>query len=92
MLILSRREGDSILIDGDVRIVVLSSDKHGVRLGIEAPADVRILRGEIVDRVRLENERATAPDVSWGALLPPGVPAAAAARANQAGDAPAQSL
>lgn len=51
MLILTRREGDAIYIDGGVRIVVLSVDRKGVRLGIEAPADVRILRGEIVAAV-----------------------------------------
>jgi len=51
MLILTRREGDAIYIDGGVRIVVLSVDRKGVRLGIEAPSDVRILRGEIVAEV-----------------------------------------
>ena len=51
MLILTRREGDAIFIDGGVRIVVLSVDRKGVRLGIEAPSDVRILRGEIVAEV-----------------------------------------
>lgn len=51
MLILTRREGDAIYIDGGVRIVVLSVDRKGVRLGIEAPPDVRILRGEIVAEV-----------------------------------------
>ena len=47
MLILSRRLNDSILIDGGIRIVVLACDRRGVRLGIEAPAAVSIVRGEI---------------------------------------------
>jgi hypothetical protein len=38
MLILGRREGDSILIDGGIRIVVVSCDRGGVRIGIEAPS------------------------------------------------------
>ena len=59
MLILGRREGDSILIEGGIRIVVVSCDRGGVRIGIEAPAHVKILRGEIADTVALENRRAT---------------------------------
>ncbi len=70
MLILSRKEGDSIVIDGGVRIVVLSSDRRGVRLGIEAPAETRILRGEIVDQVGQENRRATSASREWLDLVP----------------------
>jgi carbon storage regulator len=50
MLILSRRPGDAILIDGGIRIVVLASGQRCVRLGIEAPAQVGIVREEIVAR------------------------------------------
>ena len=60
MLILSRKAGDAILIDGGIRIVVLASDNGGVRLGIEAPASVGIVREEIVDRIADENRRAGA--------------------------------
>lgn len=47
MLILSRRPGDAILIDGGIRIIVLASDQRMVRLGIEAPSKVGIVREEI---------------------------------------------
>lgn len=70
MLILTRKAGEEIVIDGDVRIVVLSADRKGVRLGIEAPADVRILRGEIVSAVAEENRRATAPGREWLDVAP----------------------
>ena len=60
MLILSRRPGDAILIDGGIRIVVLAADSRGVRLGIEAPAETNIVREEIVNQVADENRRATA--------------------------------
>ncbi len=60
MLILGRRVGDAILIDGDIRIVVVSCDRGGVRLGIEAPDHVKILRGEIANQVARENQRAAA--------------------------------
>jgi carbon storage regulator len=60
MLILGRRAGDSILIEGGIRIVVVSCDRGGVRLGIEAPPETKILRGEIAHEVAHENKRATA--------------------------------
>jgi carbon storage regulator len=50
MLILSRRPGDAILIDGGIRIVVLASGQRSVRLGIEAPAAIGIVREEIASR------------------------------------------
>ena len=47
MLILTRKQNESIVIDDDIRITVLS-DRHGqVKLGIEAPEDVDIWREEI---------------------------------------------
>ncbi len=74
MLILGRREGDSIIIDGGIRIVVVSCDRGGVRIGIDAPSHVKILRGEIAEQVQSENERAAAPVATeWLAAL--GVPA-----------------
>jgi carbon storage regulator len=45
MLILTRNQNESVIIDDDIKITVLS-DKHGqVKLGIEAPEDVGIWRG-----------------------------------------------
>ena len=70
MLILSRKEGDAIYIDGGVKIVVLSADRRGVRLGIEAPPDIRILRGEIVAQVVDENQRAQQVSADWSDILP----------------------
>ena len=83
MLILSRRAGDSIVIDGGIRIVVIACERGGVRLGIEAPSDVTILRGEIVDQVAAENRRATTTPATakhWAEVI--GVPAAAAPEAT----------
>ena len=50
MLILSRKQGEAILMDGGIRIVVLSTENGGVRLGIEAPEHIGIVRAEILDR------------------------------------------
>jgi len=73
MLILSRKVGDAILIDGGIRIVVLATDGGGVRLGIEAPASVGIVREEVVQRIAEENRRAgaTVQDGAWVDVLGP---------------------
>ena len=90
MLILGRRVGDSILIEGGIRIVVVSCDRGSVRIGIEAPPELKILRGEIAQQVATENQRATAnPDATaWLASLGVGA-APAAAPAAAPVDAPA---
>jgi carbon storage regulator CsrA len=49
MLVLSRRSGESIQIDSNIRVVVISVSKGRVKLGIEAPDHIRILRTEIED-------------------------------------------
>ena len=59
MLILGRREGESILIEGGIRIVVVACERGGVRIGIDAPSSVKILRGEIAETIAHENRRAT---------------------------------
>jgi len=47
MLILTRNQNESIIINDDIKITVIS-DRHGqVKLGIEAPDDVEIWREEI---------------------------------------------
>jgi carbon storage regulator len=50
MLVLSRRKCESIVIDGGIEITVLSIRGDRVRLGIEAPTDVRIVRRELTER------------------------------------------
>jgi carbon storage regulator len=72
MLILSRKPGDAIIIGDGIRVVVIESDRRGVRLGIEAPPEVSILREEIVEAITSENRRANATPVSseWLELLP----------------------
>ena len=60
MLILTRRVGDAILVEGGIRIVIIACDRKGVRIGVEAPSDVSILREEIVTQIASENQRANA--------------------------------
>ncbi len=56
MLILTQGRGDTILIGDSIKITTVYIDKASgkIRLGIEAPDDVPILRQEVADRVRRE--------------------------------------
>ena len=50
MLVLSRKVGEEIIIDGDIRVMVLQIRGEKVRLGVEAPQDVPVFRAEILAR------------------------------------------
>ena len=51
MLILTRRAGEAILLAGGIRVSVIATERGQVRLGIEAPPEITILRQEIVDDI-----------------------------------------
>lgn len=54
MLVLSRKVGEGILIGDDARLVVISVRGNRVRLGIEAPEGIRVLRQEV--KIREDRE------------------------------------
>lgn len=56
MLILTRRIGQSIIINDDIKIMILGVDRSVVRLGFEAPKDVTIHREEIWDKIQEEKK------------------------------------
>lgn len=47
MLVLTRKQSESIQIGEDVVIKVIRTGKGSVKIGIEAPRDVRVVRGEL---------------------------------------------
>ena len=49
MLVLSRKPGQKLQIGDNITITVLEVHGHVLRLGIEAPQDVRVLRAELQD-------------------------------------------
>ncbi|HUV94341.1 MAG TPA: carbon storage regulator CsrA [Anaerolineae bacterium] len=55
MLILSRRPGESISIGDDVMVTVIGVSGDRVKIGIEAPQHILILREELREAVREEN-------------------------------------
>jgi carbon storage regulator len=61
MLTLTREVGEQIMIGDDIVVTVVSVSENGrVRLGIEAPRQVRIDRAEVLERIRRENIEASA--------------------------------
>jgi len=59
MLILSRKEDESVIIGDNIKIKVVSIDKGSVKIGFEAPDNMLILREELRDAVLNENKKAT---------------------------------
>lgn len=51
MLVLSRKEGESIVVNDDVTITVVEMRGDKVRLGIEAPRDIPVHRREVFDAI-----------------------------------------
>jgi carbon storage regulator len=65
MLVLARRINDSIVIGDSVEIVVVEIKGDQVKLGVKAPKDVKVFRGEIYAAIQKENQAAA------GSQLPP---------------------
>ena len=59
MLILSRKLDESILIGDSITLKVISIDKGSVKLGIDAPANIRVLRTELINAVKDSNQAAS---------------------------------
>ena len=50
MLVLTRRQGEAIILNGDIQVTVVAIQGGKVRLGIEAPEWVAVDRKEVHDR------------------------------------------
>jgi len=71
MLVLSRRQGESIVIGNDVRVTVVSVAGNQVKLSIEAPRSVPIHRSEVWEAIRKENEEALKTGIPAPEVVPP---------------------
>lgn len=77
MLVLTRKQGESIQIADNITIKVIKTAKGAVRIGIEAPDNVKVLRGELQEKLQAEatsvafteiNNRGTSVD--WVGYFP----------------------
>ena len=62
MLVLTRKAGESIVIGNQVKLTVLEIQGRQIRLGIEAPMEVPVHRGEVYERIKEENQSAAQGD------------------------------
>ena len=58
MLILTRMVGETIVIDGGIKVTVMDVQGNQIRLGIDAPKEVKVYREEIIERIKAENKNA----------------------------------
>ena len=64
MLVITRQPGDSFTIGDDVKVIILEVSGDKIKVGIEAPKSVRIMRSEVMDTEKSNQEA----DLSGGAL------------------------
>jgi carbon storage regulator CsrA len=62
MLVLTRKLQERICIGNDITVTVLRVKGQQVRIGIEAPRDVRVIRGELPPTTRRAEESSTVAD------------------------------
>lgn len=62
MLILTRRVGETLIINDNIKLTVLGVRGHQVRIGVDAPKDVSVHRQEIFDKIQNETNGGEADD------------------------------
>ncbi len=63
MLVLTRKTGQSIVIDGGIEITVLEVRGGQIRLGISAPTEIKVNRKELLERSHVEVDEEEIPAV-----------------------------
>lgn len=59
MLILSRKIGEVITINDNITVTVMGVHGDEVKLGIDAPKNIKVFRKEMFDSIKNENENAS---------------------------------
>ncbi|RFU68297.1 carbon storage regulator [Peribacillus saganii] len=59
MLVLTRKNGESIKIGEDIEITILTSKNDQVKIGIKAPDNIEIVRKELFEQIQQENKEAS---------------------------------
>jgi len=59
MLVLARKTDESIVIGDNIVVKVVAIENGVVKLGIEAPKDITIMRNELIEEVKASNQAAS---------------------------------
>lgn len=62
MLILTRKQGESVAIGDDIQVTVVEIQGKQIKLGVKAPREISVHRQEIYEKIQLENIRASQVD------------------------------
>jgi carbon storage regulator len=65
MLVLTRKRAETIHIGDHIFVKVIRTGRSSVKIGIEAPPNVRVIRGEL-----LETPDAASPELNWSTSAP----------------------
>ncbi len=74
MLILSRKPGESIVIDGRIFVKIMRLEGEVVKLGIDAPIEIPVHRQEVYDEIQRSNKEALTDSRTRLPRLAPGKP------------------
>lgn len=64
MLVLTRQKNESIILGEDIRITIIDIEGDRVRVGIDAPKTLKIMRAELLEETRRVNAEAVQTDLS----------------------------
>ncbi|GAX59816.1 carbon storage regulator [Candidatus Scalindua japonica] len=63
MLVLTRKLGESIIIDENIQISVVEINKNNIKLGVKAPKKITIYRQEVLLKIKEENELSSSSEM-----------------------------
>ena len=64
MLVLTRQKNQTIVLGDDIKVTIVDIDGDRVRLGIDAPKNMRIMRAEIIEEVRQINQESVKSNIA----------------------------
>ena len=66
MLVLSRKLNETIIIGDNIRVTLLGIDGDKIKVGVDAPRDIKVFREELIEATKSTNKEAlSAPIVSF---------------------------
>lgn len=63
MLVISRRREESLFIGDDIEIKIVKIEENSVKIAIDAPKEMKILRKELIQDVKSQNKKSLSSDM-----------------------------